>query len=57
MANILTDPPFAAESADQDQRPRENPGLVAGILGVIGSGLCGLVARPVIFALNNAAAS
>ncbi|MGD0195336.1 MAG: hypothetical protein ABSC35_10800 [Candidatus Dormibacteria bacterium] len=53
MANILTDPPFAADPPIKVNVPAKTLGLIAGILGVIGI-LFGLLALPAIFALNNA---
>jgi hypothetical protein len=52
MANILTDPPFAADPPIKLNVPAKTLGLVAGILGVIGI-LFGLLALPAVFALNS----
>ncbi len=47
MANILTDPPFAADPPIKLNIPAKTVGLIAGILGIIGViflGLFGLIA-------------
>jgi hypothetical protein len=52
MANILTDPPFAADPPIKLNIPAKTLGLVAGILGIIGL-VFGLIALPAVFALNS----
>jgi hypothetical protein len=54
MANILTDPPFAADPPIKLNVPAKTLGLVIGILAIIGI-LIDLIALPVVFALNNVA--
>jgi hypothetical protein len=53
MANILTDPPFAADPPIKLNVPAKTLGLVIGILGAIGV-ILGLIALPAIFALTSA---
>lgn len=53
MANILTDPPFAADPPIKFNVPAKTLGLVIGILAIIGI-ILDLIALPVVFALNNA---
>jgi hypothetical protein len=53
MANVLTDPPFAADPPVKLNVNAKILGLVIGILAVIGLVLS-LIALPVVFALNNA---
>ena len=55
MANILTDPPFAADPPIKLNVPAKTLGLVIGILAIIGI-IIDLIALPVVFALNNARA-
>ena len=52
MANILTDPPFAADPPIKLNVPAKTLGLVIGILAIIAI-LLDLIALPVVFALNN----
>ena len=52
MANILTDPPFAADPPIKLNVPAKTLGLVIGILAIIGI-ILDLIALPVVFALNN----
>ncbi|MGA7989217.1 MAG: hypothetical protein WCB51_12550 [Candidatus Dormiibacterota bacterium] len=54
MANILTDPPFAADPPIKLNVPAKTLGLVIGILAIIGI-VIDLIALPVVFALNNVA--
>jgi hypothetical protein len=54
MANILTDPPFAADPPIKLNVPAKTLGLVIGILAIIGI-IIALIALPVVFALNNVA--
>jgi hypothetical protein len=54
MANILTDPPFAADPPIKLNVPAKTLGLVIGILAIIGI-IIDLIALPVVFALNNVA--
>jgi hypothetical protein len=56
MANILTDPPFAADPPIKLNVPAKTVGLVAAILGIIGI-IFGLIALPAIFALNSVVSS
>jgi hypothetical protein len=53
MANVLTDPPFAADPPIKLNVPAKTLGLVIGILAIIGI-IIDLIALPVVFALNNA---
>ena len=53
MANVLTDPPFAADPPIKINVNAKILGLVIGILAIIGLVLA-LIALPVVFALNNA---
>lgn len=52
MANVLTDPPFAADPPIKLNVNAKILGLVIGILAIIGL-VIALVALPAIFALNN----
>src|ERR1700681_496100 len=52
MANMLTDPPFAADPPIKLNVPAKTLGLVIGILAIIGI-ILDLIALPVVFALNN----
>jgi hypothetical protein len=52
MANILTDPPFAADPPIKLNVPAKTLGLIIGILAIIGI-IIDLIALPVVFALNN----
>jgi len=52
MANMLTDPPFAADPPIRLNVPAKTLGLVIGILAIIGI-ILDLIALPVVFALNN----
>jgi hypothetical protein len=54
MANVLTDPPFAADPPIKLNVPAKTLGLVIGILAIIGI-IIDLIALPVVFALNNVA--
>lgn len=57
MANILTDPPFAADPPIKLNIPAKTVGLVAAILGIIGLvvfGLFGLIAAFALTALSTA---
>jgi hypothetical protein len=56
MANILTDPPFAADPPIKLNVPAKTLGLVIGILAIIGI-ILDLIALPVVFALNNSVSS
>jgi len=56
MANILTDPPFAADPPIKLNVPAKTLGLVIGILAIIGV-ILDLIALPVVFALNNSVSS
>jgi hypothetical protein len=56
MANILTDPPFAADPPIKLNVPAKTLGLVIGILAIIGI-IIDLIALPVVFALNNSVSS
>ena len=53
MANVLTDPPFAADPPIKLNVNAKVLGLVIGILAVLGI-IVDLIALPAIFALNNA---
>jgi hypothetical protein len=52
MANILTDPPFAADPPIKLNVPAKTLGLVIGILAIIGI-IIDLIALPVVFALTS----
>lgn len=52
MANVLTDPPFAADPPIKLNVNAKILGLVIGILAIIGL-VIALLALPVVFALNN----
>ena len=52
MANVLTDPPFAADPPVKFNIDAKILGLVIGILAVIGL-VVSLLALPAVFALNN----
>jgi hypothetical protein len=54
MANVLTDPPFAADPPIKLNVPAKTLGLVIGILAILGI-IFDLIALPVVFALNNVA--
>ena len=52
MANILTDPPFAADPPIKLNVPAKTLGLVIGILAIIGI-IIDLIALPIVFALTS----
>jgi hypothetical protein len=52
MANVLTDPPFAADPPIKLNVPAKTLGLVIGILAIIGI-IIDLIALPVVFALTS----
>jgi len=57
MANILTDPPFAADPPIKLNIPAKTVGLIAGILGIIGViflGLFGLIAALALTTVSTA---
>ena len=55
MANILTDPPFAADPPIKLNVPAKTVGLVAAILGIIGLVVFGLFGLIAAFALSTVA--